>query len=139
MIWALESMSMNLQHCETTNGVKVTVEVEHLSDASQPHFRKYAFAYTITIENVSEESVRLLERHWIVCSGGKPLAEVIGPGVVGEQPEIIPGASFSYTSGAVIEDPIGSMQGSYTFRSEAGNFFQANIPKFDLFYPVIMH
>jgi uncharacterized protein affecting Mg2+/Co2+ transport len=34
----------------------------------------------------------------------------------------------------VIEDPVGEMFGSFTFRSESGEFFDATIPKFDLVF-----
>lgn len=62
------------------------------------------------------------ERHWIITSAGKHFAEVVGPGVVGQQPTIGAGESFEYSSSAVIEDPIGTMQGSYTFRAQDGKF-----------------
>ncbi len=129
----------NFLYTEITNQVRVTVSPAHIEDGSDPDNKIFAFSYTIKIENFSQEKVQLIERHWIVNSGSMPIAEVVGPGVVGEQPMIGSGESYTYSSGAVIHDPIGSMYGSYTFRSETGKFFDVTIPKFDLHYPLIVH
>ena len=110
-----------------------------LTDQSQPALTRFAFSYTVTIENLGEIPVQLLERYWMVKSNGVPLAEVVGPGVVGEQPQIESGEEFTYTSGAVIEDPVGSMQGKYTFRRNDGRYIEANIPCFDLLFPSALH
>lgn len=122
-----------------TEGIKVTVHPEHIEDGSDPSDSVFAFSYTIKIENQSSEPVQLLERHWIIISAGKHFAEVVGPGVVGLQPVLQAGEAFEYSSSAVIEDPIGSMHGSYTFRTNGGRYFPVEIPKFDLFYPVVIH
>lgn len=84
--------------------------------------------------NGSTKTVQLLDRSWKVISDGKTIAVVNGPGVIGLQPIIEPGESFSYTSGTVIEDPIGAMLGSYTFKSLSGDLFEVEIPKFDLVF-----
>lgn len=122
-----------------TNHIRVTVEPEYIPAQSRPKKSVFAFAYTVTIENLGSEAVQLLERHWIIHSGLQQFAEVVGPGVVGEQPILDAGHSFQYTSSAVIEDPTGSMRGTYTFRSEDGKFFDAEIPQFDLYYPEVIH
>lgn len=126
-------------YTETTNRVRICVTPEPLDDQSDPTARVFAFAYTIRIENLGEHPVQLLERHWLIFSGDQQIAEVVGPGVVGVQPRIVPGGYFEYQSSAVIHDPIGSMQGSYTFRGESGEFFQVAIPRFDLLYSVMLH
>jgi ApaG protein len=122
-----------------TGPIKVTVQPEHLSESSAPDEAIFAFRYTVRIENLGGDAVQLLERHWLISSGGLKLAEVVGPGVVGEQPRIGPLEVFEYSSTTVIQDPIGEMRGSYTFRSEAGSYFDALIPPFDLHYPVVIH
>ena len=99
----------------------------------------FAFGYTIRIENLGSDAVQLLERHWKVMSAEVQIAEVVGPGVVGEQPVIEAGQTFEYRSGTVLNDPIGWMEGSYTFRATGGSFFQVRIPRFDLFYPMVLH
>lgn len=126
-------------YCQTTKDVRISVEPAHLIENSDPHNDVYAFSYSITIENLSTIGVQLLERHWVIMSGGVQIAEVVGPGVVGAQPVLGPGESFEYSSGAVIHDPIGSMHGSYTFRGADNNYFDVAIPFFDLIYPILLH
>jgi len=123
----------------TTDLMRVTVVPEHLEDNSSPEDDIFAFSYTVRIENLSQFTAQLLERHWLISSGGSHLAEVVGPGVVGEQPLLKPGEVYEYTSTAVIQDPTGDMVGSYTFRSECGRYFEVPIPKFDLDYPLLVH
>lgn len=130
---------MDHTYTAVTQHIKISVQPDHLEDSSDPNNNVFAFSYTIRIENLGDETVQLLERHWIITSGGAHLAEVVGPGVVGHQPVLESGQSYEYTSGAVIHDPIGAMKGSYTFRSNKGDFFEVAIPPFDLLYPVVIH
>ena len=122
-----------------TDDIRISVFSEHVDESSEPDDGLFAFSYTIKIENLSGLSVQLLERHWVITSGSEQLAEIIGPGVLGEQPVLESGAEFEYTSGAVIQDPIGFMEGSYTFRTESGQYFEVFIPRFDLLYPLVIH
>ena len=124
---------------EITNHVRVTVCPEFLEEHSEPSKHNYAFAYTVTIENLGEQSVQLLRRHWIVNSGGAEYMQVKGDGVVGEQPMLESGDGFRYSSGTVIKDPVGSMHGWYTFRMEDGALIEITIPRFDLIYPHLLH
>jgi ApaG protein len=126
-------------YTKVTKSIKVSVIPAHVEESSDPPAGVYGFSYTITIENTGRETVQLLERHWIIVSGGVQIAEIVGPGVVGEQPVLSAGESYEYTSGAVIQDPIGSMEGTYKFKNQAGQFFEVQIPKFDLVYPVNLH
>ena len=126
-------------YSEITKHIRVSVVPAPLLDNSDPGEAVFAFSYSIKIENLGENTVQLLERHWLVHSGGTQIAEVVGPGVVGEQPVLEAGQVFEYTSGAVIQDPIGSMEGTYTFRGQDGKFFEVQIPKFELMYPMIVH
>lgn len=126
-------------YSEITRSIRVSVETDSIEDQTDPDTGTFVFSYTITIENLSDKTVQLIERHWLIESGDIPFAEVVGPGVVGEQPELAAGEVYSYTSGAVIKDPFGSMRGSYTFRDAQGDFFQVTIPRFELVYPYIIH
>ncbi|MEZ4754685.1 MAG: Co2+/Mg2+ efflux protein ApaG [Bdellovibrionota bacterium] len=126
-------------YTRTTEGVKVSVLPEYLNESSDPERGLYAFAYTITIENLNQSSIQLLERHWMINSGGETIAEIVGPGISGEQPVLQSGDSFEYTSGAVIEDPEGSMEGTYMFRTGDGGFFEVTIPEFDLLSKITFH
>lgn len=124
---------------ETTRDIRVTVMPEFLEDHSDPDRNVYAFAYTVTIENLSPATVQLISRHWIVNSGGAEYTQVKGDGVVGEQPVLEANDGFRYTSGTVIKDPVGSMQGTYTFTGSEGSQFNVTIPRFDLLYPHLLH
>ena len=126
-------------YSQVTRDIRVSVLPEHLEDKSDPNAGIFAFAYAVRIENLGQETAQLIERHWIISSNGAHFAEVVGPGVVGEQPTLEHGGIFEYSSSAIIHHPIGSMHGSYTFRGSAGDFFQVEIPKFDLLYPVMIH
>ena len=124
---------------EVTNNIRVTVIPEYLEDHSEPARNSYAFAYTITIENLGADNVQLLRRHWVVNSGGAEYMQVKGDGVVGEQPVLEGNSGFRYSSGTVIKDPVGSMHGSYTFQFGNGSEFDVTIPRFDLIYPHLLH
>ncbi|MCB9030393.1 MAG: Co2+/Mg2+ efflux protein ApaG [Deltaproteobacteria bacterium] len=117
---------------KTTNGVKVSVVAHYIDEQSDPEDEVYVFAYTITIENQTDDVIQLLNRHWIVFSGEEQCADVKGEGVVGEQPVLVPGEAYRYTSGTSIHDPVGVMHGSYTFQSENNDFFDVEIPRFEL-------
>ena len=99
------------------------------------HEDKFAFAYTISITNQSKHNITLRNRHWIITHADGSVEEVIGEGVIGETPELAPGKSYSYTSGALIPTPMGSMRGSYGFVTEDGHSFRAEIPEFTLYSP----
>ena len=126
-------------YSEVTNGIKILVRPVHVIENSDPESDVFSFAYTVRIYNQSNDTVQLIERHWLILSNGVRVAEVVGPGVVGVQPVLAPGQQHEYSSSAVIQDPIGSMEGSYTFRTAEGKFFDAKIPRFDLLYPVTLH
>jgi ApaG protein len=96
---------------------------------------RYVFAYTIHIDNQSAERVQLVSRHWLIVHGTGKKEEVRGPGVVGKQPVIPPGAGFEYTSGCVLSTPHGTMQGTYEMVRPDGSSFQAEIPAFSLAAP----
>ena len=135
----MEKTEQILSYSETTNEVRITAYPQYLEGESAPPRSIYSFAYTITIENHGKELVQLLSRHWQISSGGLPYSEVRGDGVVGQQPYLKPGEGFQYTSGAVIKDPVGSMQGEYSFINSSGELFEVSIPRFDLIYPHLIH
>lgn len=122
----------------TTEGVRVSVETRFLPDHSDPEDDRYAFAYDITISNEGTRRVQLRRRHWIITDGNGKVEEVEGPGVVGEQPVLDPGESHSYTSGAVLATPVGTMEGTYEMHESGGRVFQAEIPRFSLRVPGVM-
>ena len=121
------------------DSVKVDVVTQYLEDQSLPMQNRYVFAYTITITNQGQESVKLLRRHWLIRDGNNQVQEVEGEGVVGLQPLIPAGESFEYTSGTVLETACGTMEGSYRMRSHSGKVFEAPVPPFTLIKPNALH
>ena len=121
------------------SGIEVKVIAQFLPDHSRPAEKQFAFAYTITITNHAERACQLLRRHWIITDGNQKIQQVRGEGVVGQTPWIPPGESFTYTSGVVLETPVGTMEGSYTFQDESGHSFDALIPRFSLVKPGTLH
>lgn len=112
--------------------IKVLARSQFQPEQSAPVDGRYAFSYTITIENQGSEPARLIDRHWIITDADGRVQEVRGQGVVGEQPYLKPGERFRYTSGAILPTPIGSMHGSYGMVSDDGTRFAAEIPPFSL-------
>lgn len=117
------------------HSVTVTVNAEYLPEQSNPESGRYAFAYHVTLTNTGQTSAKLLSRHWIITNGSGKVEEVRGDGVVGLQPLLEPGQCHRYTSGAVLETPVGSMHGSYQMLASDGCRFEAIIPVFTLAVP----
>ena len=124
---------------ESPHKIRVDVDTSYLAEQSDPKERRYVFAYTITIRNEGSVPARLLTRHWIITDSNGKVQEVRGEGVVGEQPHLMPGQGFRYTSGAVLETPVGSMQGSYRMLADSGVEFDAPIAAFTLAIPGKIH
>jgi ApaG protein len=119
--------------------IEIDVESEFLSAQSEPAEQRFVFAYTITIANTGRVAAQLLSRHWLITDGNGRVQEVRGDGVVGEQPLLAPGDRFRYSSGAMIETPVGAMEGKYRMRAEDGSEFDAPIPPFTLAVPNLLH
>jgi len=121
------------------NKILVEAKPYFITEQSVPEKDRYVFAYTITIRNEGTVPVQLLNRHWLITDSNGKIQEVRGDGVIGEQPYIKPGEMFCYTSGAVLETPVGTMQGQYTMQPDEGDNFNAIIPKFTLSIPRTLH
>ncbi|MCL4720498.1 MAG: Co2+/Mg2+ efflux protein ApaG [Gammaproteobacteria bacterium] len=124
---------------DPTPDIQITVSTVYLPEQSEPGGDRYVFAYTVTIRNTGPVPARLLDRHWIITDANGKVQEVHGDGVVGEQPHIQPGQQHRYSSGAVIETPVGTMEGSYGMRSDDGARFRTEIPRFRLAVPGVLH
>jgi ApaG protein len=127
-----------MQH-ESTHRIAVQVETNYIENQSSPEKHRYVFSYTITICNEGSQPAKLINRHWIITDANGKVQEVKGKGVVGEQPHLQPGETFSYTSGTILDTPVGSMQGSYDMMDNQGNHFDAEIPAFSLARPGSLH
>lgn len=121
------------------NKILIEAAPYFIAEQSKPELDRYVFAYTITIINAGTVPAKLLTRHWLITDANGKIQEVRGDGVVGEQPYLKPGETFRYTSGAMIETPVGTMEGEYLLRSDDGQNFNALIPRFTLSVPRTLH
>jgi ApaG protein len=119
--------------------IGIEVATDYVDEQSEPDVDRYVFAYTITISNRGNIPAQLLSRHWVITDANGKIQEVSGDGVVGEQPHLNPGEKFQYSSGAVLETPVGSMQGCYRMLADNGTSFDAPIPPFTLAVPGVLH
>lgn len=132
----IDSEENKTQH---TEAIRIQVRTSYLKEQSRPEQSRYVYGYTITIFNEGEEPAQLISRHWIIADDKDQIKEVKGAGVVGEQPVIQPGSSYTYSSGVVMESAAGTMTGSYRMQSLSGDTFDASIPTFTLIQPSKLH
>lgn len=118
-----------------TRGIRVTVTPRFVEEESSPDEGRFFFAYTVEITNLNTEKVQLRSRYWRIVDGQGQLQEVRGAGVVGKQPVLGPGETFTYTSGCPLTTPDGTMEGVYIMVGANGETFEANIPAFSLDSP----
>ena len=119
--------------------IAVKVTTRYVDAQSIPDANRYVFTYTVTITNVGAAPAKLVSRHWVITDANEKVQEVRGAGVVGEQPYLAPGTSFEYTSGTMLETPVGSMKGSYQMIDDDGVEFDAEIAPFVLSMPRTLH
>lgn len=119
--------------------INIEIVTRYLIDAAREKQRRFAFAYTVTIKNDGEQAAQLLNRHWVITDATNAVQEVKGAGVVGEQPRILPGKSYTYTSGSVLKTDAGTMEGSYEMQTDDGETFTVVIPVFSLSRPQALH
>ena len=118
-----------------TDGIQVQVEAFYLDSHSVPEEEHYVFTYRICLKNLSQRTVQLLRRHWIITDSTGEINEVQGDGVVGEQPVLVPDEEYEYTSGSQLKSPVGTMQGTYQMTTTDGEEFDVVIPCFTLAVP----
>lgn len=117
------------------DSIQIQVNSRFLPEQSLPERNRFAFAYTISISNRGQQAATLLDRQWLIIDGNGKEEQVSGPGVVGQQPVIEPGKTHTYSSGCILQTPVGSMQGSYGMLSADGHAFRAPVPLFRLSKP----
>lgn len=126
-----------------TKLIQVSIETGFVPQQSKPEKNHYVFYYTVTIHNNSNIACQLLSRHWVIQDSNRKIEEVYGEGVIGEQPLIKAGESYQYTSGAVLETEIGTMEGRYFMVNKtsegSAQEFEVDIPKFTLSIPRTLH
>ena len=117
----------------------IAVATRFLDEQSVPEEGRFVFAYTVHIRNDGKVPAQLLGRRWLITDGNGKVQEVVGEGVVGEQPWLRPGEGFEYTSGAVLETALGTMTGSYQMLADDGTHYDAAIAPFTLSVPRTLH
>jgi len=117
----------------------VTVKTQYLADQSNIDASQYVFSYTIQITNTGKVAAQLISRHWVITDSANKVQEVRGLGVVGDQPLLEPGASYEYTSGTMLNTPVGTMHGTYQFTAVDGTQFDVPISTFTLAMPRVLH
>ena len=124
---------------ESVPAIRVETQSWYLAEQSSPGERRYAFSYTISIHNDGNEPAQLMTRHWLITDADGKVQEVHGDGVIGNQPVIKPGEHHTYSSGAIIETPVGTMEGRYGMVTSDGKAFDAAIPVFRLAMPGVLN
>ena len=122
-----------------TRNISVRVQCDYAPERSDPAAHQWFFVYTVTLTNTGDEIVRLMTRHWVIRDGDNNVEEVRGPGVVGKQPTLHPGESFTYSSGCPLPTPFGVMEGTYQMVTTSGEKFDVQIASFTLSEPYTVH
>ncbi len=123
----------------TTRGIRIQVKSQYVPERSSPRENQYLFTYHIRISNVGTDTVQLISREWIITNADGDVERVKGPGVIGEQPVLAPGAEFEYTSFCPLKTSVGTMHGSFQMRPDGGEMFDAAISPFTLAGPNALH
>jgi ApaG protein len=117
---------------EVTANIKVEVIPRLDRQHTNPEQPVYVFIYQVKVSNLGDQEIQLLSRKWIITDGNGHIETVEGAGVIGQQPVIPPGSSFSYESFCPLPTPTGNMRGHYIFTNQKGEKIQAKIPLFFL-------
>mgnify|MGYP000047003726 CR=1 FL=1 len=115
--------------------IRISVAPRFIAEQSNPEVGKYFFSYTITLVNADTQSCQLISRRWLITDGEGNEQKVMGEGVVGKQPIITAGESFTYTSGVLLDSPVGTMEGSYQMVDQENSAFEVIIEPFLLAFP----
>ena len=118
---------------QVTKGIKISVETHFEGMFYKNYKMRYAFGYKITIENQSNDSVQLKSRFWEIKDALNETETVSGKGVIGKQPVLKSGESYTYQSGCLLTGPFGAMKGHYNMVNfTTDKKFKVNIPSFKL-------
>ena len=115
--------------------LRVTLDkLEYSPQLETPAERPHPFAYYLTIENLSEETLTIKGRKWVVTDTKGHRVVVEGDGVVGKTPCLKPGERFSYHSYHVIAcDSVA--EGAFFAVNQAGEPGVTRIPRFEMKVP----
>ncbi|QJC35238.1 Co2+/Mg2+ efflux protein ApaG [Enterobacteriaceae endosymbiont of Donacia proxima] len=119
--------------------VYIKVHSMYVKSQSIPTINRYVFAYTITIYNLGKKILQLISRYWTITNGNGKKTQMYCEGVISKKTYIKPGNNFYYTSGAILETPIGIMQGHYIMIDENNHVYHVDIPIFRLAIKTYIH
>ncbi|MEX6626978.1 Co2+/Mg2+ efflux protein ApaG [Tenacibaculum pacificus] len=118
---------------QITKGIKIAIKTHFNGLINHGQNQYYSFSYYISIENNSTETVKLLERFWIIFDALKNTEHVAGEGVIGETPILKPNDVFNYRSNCFLLSATGAMKGNYKMmNTETSEEFLVTIPTFQL-------
>jgi len=118
---------------QVTKNIKISVRTRYNGLVNHNNKAYHAFSYFVSIENLSNETVQLLERFWHIFDALNQTEYVSGEGVVGQTPVIRPNETYNYRSNCFLIASSGSMSGNYKMinTKTLEEFFVA-IPTFQL-------
>lgn len=115
--------------------IEIVPSPTYQTQQSKPEKNKYFFSYNILIRHLEGESCQLINRHWLITDASGEKQEVFGEGVIGQKPNLEPGQEFQYSSGVLLETPVGTMEGYYEMETDTGKTFRVPIEPFLLAVP----
>ncbi len=111
-------------------------KASYLRERSNPKDDEYIWSYTVEITNNDQEIVQLLSRFWRITDANQQHREVHGHGVISQQPIIMPGETFRYSSFSLLNTRSGNMRGYFEMQTLKREVFMVEISKFELAPPV---
>lgn len=122
-----------------TRDVRVRVESEFVPERSNVQVSEFVFTYKVSIANIGAETIQVLGRRWVITDAFGEFEEILGEGVVGEQPVLRPGEEFRYSSFCPIKTSFGTMKGEFEVVTDEAEAFLVEIPEFVLAHPHSVH
>ncbi len=118
------------------DGLKVTLDKleYHYGSFGTPDETPHIFVYYLTISNHSDRRVKLLGRKWIIYKPEGEKMVIEGDKIVGKEPDLAPGETFSYNSFHASETDASAM-GSFHGVDEDGTRIHVPIPRFSMRIP----
>ena len=117
-------------------GLQVKIDrIVYVQDTGNlPVDAPHAFIYFITIINLSNTTVTLKGRRWVIREQAGSHKVIEGAGIVGKEPNLRPGEKFSYNS-YHFSDCNSSAEGSFHGIDEQGVPIFVRIPRFNMNIP----
>jgi ApaG protein len=116
------------------NSLKITIVPLYQNNLSSPKEHKYVWEYNVHVENNSEIPIQLVRKEWQIIDSNGNTQSFGGSELINQQPIILPGESFDYTSHAKLKTPSGIIKGSYKIIAGEKEF-EMEVPTFSLDNP----